>query len=57
MVAAGERLRIDIASADNGHFVRHTNYRGLYSEQTKTKKAVNTVILGRSHLILPCAED
>jgi len=52
-IEAGRRLRIDIASADKAHYVRHTNYAGLYSEQTKTRKANNTVDLGVSKIVLP----
>lgn len=53
LIKKGERLRIDIASADNEHYVRHTNQMGLYSEQTTAKIAHNTVYLKNSFLILP----
>ncbi len=53
LIKKGERLRIDIASADNEHYVRHTNNKGLYSEQTTAKIARNTVDLSDSVLILP----
>ena len=53
LVKAGERLRVDIASADNKNYVRHTNCKGLYSKQTHTKIAHNTVDLSRSSLFLP----
>lgn len=52
-VKKGERLRIDISTADNDHFVRHTNQKGLYSEQTVCKTAKNTVFLNESFLSLP----
>lgn len=48
----GERLRVDISSADNEHYVRHTNNKGLYSEQTTAKIAHNTVYLNASALKL-----
>jgi len=53
LVKKGERLRVDIASADNEHYVRHTNQKGLYSEQTTAKIAHNTIYLDESVLILP----
>ncbi|MBQ8391294.1 MAG: CocE/NonD family hydrolase [Clostridia bacterium] len=53
LIKKGERLRIDIASADNEHYVRHTNQKGLYSEQTSAKIAHNTVYLQNSYLTLP----
>ena len=53
LIAKGERLRIDIASADADHYVRHTNNKGLYSEQTTGKIAHNTIFLQDSSLTLP----
>ena len=53
LIKRGERLRIDISSADNEHYVRHTNQKGLYSEQTTAKIAHNTVYLQDSYLTLP----
>ena len=53
LIPKGGRLRIDIASADNEHYVRHTNQRGLYSTQTTAKIARNTVYLQDSVLCLP----
>ena len=53
LIKKGERLRVDIASADNEHYVRHTNQKGLYSEQTTAKIARNTVCLDKSTLTLP----
>ncbi len=53
VIHKGEKLRIDISSAARCLYVRHTNNRGLYSEQTKTKAANNTVILDKSQMILP----
>ena len=52
-VSRGERLRVDIASADADHYVRHTNNRGLYSEQTTARVARNTVYLQDSILTVP----
>ena len=53
LIKKGERLRIDIASADAENYVRHTNNKGLYSEQTSLKIANNNVDLGNSTLTLP----
>ncbi|MBE6929850.1 MAG: CocE/NonD family hydrolase [Ruminococcaceae bacterium] len=53
LVRRGERLRIDIASADREHYVRHTNNKGLFSEQTTAKIARNTVWLDESTITLP----
>ena len=53
LIKKGERLRIDIASADAENYVRHTNTKGLYSEQTEIRIARNTVNLEKSALILP----
>ena len=53
LIKKGEKLRIDISSADNENFVRHTNIKGLYSEITYTKTATNTVNLEKSYIVLP----
>lgn len=53
VIHKGEKLRIDISSAARCLYVKHTNNRGLYSEQTDTKIAKNTVICGKSKMILP----
>lgn len=53
VVQKGEKLRIDISSSAFPHYVRHTNNKGLFSEQTTTKRAVNTVILNDSYIEIP----
>ena len=53
LIKKGERLRIDIPSADNAHFVRHTNQKGLCSKQATCKIAENIVFLDESFLELP----
>lgn len=53
LVRKGERLRVDIASANRECYVRHTNQKGLYSEQRTARIAHNTVDLTSSSLILP----
>lgn len=53
MQISGEKLRIDISSSAYPHYVRHTNHKGLFSEQTTAKIADNTVILGESYIEIP----
>lgn len=53
LLRAGERLRIDITSADDNSYVNHTNRTGPYAAQTGADLAVNTVYLDQSRLILP----
>ena len=52
LIKQGERLRIDISSANRDHYVPHTNCKGLYSTQTETRVAVNTVYLDESTLTI-----
>ena len=53
VIHKGEKLRLDISSAARCLYVKHTNNRGLFSEQTETKVANNTVVLESSKIILP----
>ncbi|MBQ8508732.1 MAG: CocE/NonD family hydrolase [Clostridia bacterium] len=53
LIKAGERLRIDVSSSAFPHYLRHTNNRGLYSEQTTAKIAHNTIVLDGSELTIP----
>jgi len=55
-IKKGEKLRIDITSADRVHYVPHTNNKGPYYEQTTKKIANNTVYLSESVLTLPIEE-
>ncbi len=48
----GERLRIDVSSSAFPLYVRHTNRRGPYCEQTIAVVADNTVICGDSSLTI-----
>ncbi len=52
-VKRGERLRVDVSSSAFPMYVRHTNCRGLFSEQRTAKIAFNTVILDASVLTVP----
>ena len=49
----GEKLRIDISSSAFPHYVKHTNNKGLFSEQATAKIADNTVILDESYIEIP----
>jgi len=53
VIKKGEKLRIDISSSAFPLYVRHTNNKGLFSEQTTTKIAINSVILSESHIEIP----
>jgi len=53
LIRKGEKLRIDITSADRIHYVPHTNTKGPYYECTQKKIANNTVYLSESVLTLP----
>ncbi|MBQ8893096.1 MAG: hypothetical protein IJ043_01665 [Clostridia bacterium] len=53
VIGKGEKLRIDISSSAYPHYVRHTNQKGLFSEQTTAKIADNTVILHQSYIEIP----
>ena len=55
VIGKGEKLRIDISSSAFPLYVRHTNLKGLFSEQTKTQKALNTVVLKESFVEIPLA--
>ena len=57
VIRQGERLRIDISSSAFPMFVRHTNNKGLFSEQVETKVAQNTVVLGASSLTIFVCEE
>ena len=50
LVKKGEKLRIDISSSAMPLYVRHTNNKGLFSEQVTAKIAHNTVVLDKSYL-------
>lgn len=53
VIKKGEKIRIDISSSAFPHYVRHTNNKGLFSEQTSVKTATNTVNLGESYICIP----
>lgn len=53
VIHKGEKLRIDISSSAYPHYVRHTNQKGLFSQQTTARIADNTVVLDGSYIELP----
>lgn len=53
LIKKGEKLRLDVASAYNDKFYPHSNTKGLFSKQKKTKIATNTVDFASSNLVLP----
>lgn len=56
VIKKGEKIRIDISSSAFPLYVRHTNNKGLFSEQSTTKIANNTVILDKSYIEIPVEE-
>lgn len=55
-VKKGNKLRIDITSSDFPEYSVHSNYAGIWSYQTKTKIANQTIFLGKeypSRIIIP----
>lgn len=56
MVPAGSRIRCDISSSDFPQYSVHTNHAGLWSEQTGTQMAHQTIHMGGatpSAVVLP----
>lgn len=55
-VPAGSRIRCDISSSDFPQYAVHTNHAGLWSEQTETQVAHQTIHMGAdapSAIVLP----
>ena len=55
VIKKGEKLRVDISSSAFPLYVRHTNNKGLFAEQTTTKTAINSIVLENSYIELPIA--
>ncbi len=53
VIHKGEKLRVDISSSAYPHYVRHTNNKGLFSEQKTANIADNSVILDESYIEIP----
>lgn len=45
-VPMGSRIRCDISSSDFPQYAVHTNHAGLWSEQTQTRTAMQTIYMG-----------
>lgn len=45
-IQKGSRLRIDVTSSDFPQYAVHSNFAGVWSEQKKNKKAVQTIYFG-----------
>ncbi|MDL2266138.1 CocE/NonD family hydrolase [Parabacteroides sp. OttesenSCG-928-G07] len=55
-IKPGNRLRIDITSSNFPEYSIHSNYAGVWSEQTQTRKANQTIYAGNeypSHISIP----
>ena len=46
LVGKGSRIRVDISSSDFPQYAVHSNYAGVWSEQTQTKVARQTLLWG-----------
>ena len=58
-VRKGSRIRVDISSSDFPEYSVHSNYPGIWSRQTETRKASQAVYMGgfyNSSLELPVTE-
>lgn len=55
LVSKGSKLRLDVSSSDFPQYAVHSNYKGVWSKQTATTKAEQSVFLmgGYSKVILP----
>lgn len=52
-IAKGEQLRLDVSSSCWPHFQLHSNFKGNQALQTKTQVARNTIITGKSFIVIP----
>ena len=57
MVEKGDCLRVDIAGANADSFIPHTNFKGPFVEQTKSRTAHNVVFPARCMLTLPVMQN
>jgi len=48
-IKAGHRIRIDISSSNFPEYAIHSNYAGIWSLQSKTRKALQTIYLDLKH--------
>ena len=52
----GEKIRVDIASANASSYWPHSNTRGQWAVQDKPCVATNTLIIGKMYIEFPCTE-
>ena len=56
VIEEGDRLRVDVAGANAEAFIPHTNFKGPFVEQTKSRVAQDTLFPAGCSLVLPVAE-
>ena len=56
VIEEGDRLRADVAGANAEAFIPHTNFKGPFAEQTKSRVAQDTLFPAGCSLVLPVAE-
>lgn len=54
---AGERIRVDIASANALCYWPHSNTRGHWAVQKEPKPAMNTIVIGKTYVEFPEISD
>lgn len=52
----GDRIRVDVSSANFPTYAAHTNTKGNWAEQREAKVAQNTIVCGKSYLKVPVCE-
>jgi len=52
-IPAGMKLRVDVTSSDDAHYIPHTNAKGAFAQQERAFVAHNTVYWEESSLSLP----
>ena len=52
-IEKGDCLRVDVAGANAEAFIPHTNFKGPFAEQSRSRKARNSIFPTRSLLTLP----
>ena len=52
-IEKGDRLRVDVAGANVSTFIPHTNFKGPFVEQARSRVAHNAVLPGKSMLAIP----
>ena len=52
-IEKGDRLRVDVTGANVSTFIPHTNFKGPFVEQSKSRVAHNAVLPGKCKLSIP----